>query len=71
MKRIVRYLIGTQDKGISFSVEDPIIQCFADADFAGNWDKTDPEDPENVSPDLATSLSLQDVPSTGDQSSRT
>ena len=48
VKRIVRYLIGTQDKGISFSVEDPIIQCFADADFAGNWDKTDPEDPENV-----------------------
>ena len=28
--------------------KDPMIECFADADFAGSWDKQDPEDPENV-----------------------
>ena len=48
VKRIVRYLIKTQDKGMILNVKDPMIECFADADFAGSWDKQDPLDPENV-----------------------
>jgi len=48
VKRIVRYLIATQDKGLILNVQEPIVECFADADFAGSWDNTDPEDPENV-----------------------
>ena len=48
VKRIVRYLIGTSDKGMTLNVQEPILECFADADFAGSWDRTDPLDPENV-----------------------
>ena len=48
VKRIVRYLVGTKDKGMILKITDPTIECFADADFAGSWDKTDPEDPENA-----------------------
>ena len=48
VKRIVRYLAGTQDKGLILAVQKPFIECFCDADFAGDWDKTDPEDPLNV-----------------------
>ena len=48
VKRIVRYLVATKDKGMILKVDQPIVECFADADFAGSWDKSDPEDPENV-----------------------
>ena len=49
IKRIVRYLVGTKDKGLILPTKvDPTLECYADADFAGNWDKTDPADAENV-----------------------
>ena len=40
VRRIGRYLQGTRDKGLIFR-PDPKkgIECWADADFSGNWDK--------------------------------
>ena len=47
--KIGKYLLATKDRGIKFT-PDPSrgIECFADADFAGSWDKADSNNPENV-----------------------
>ena len=46
IKRIVRYLSGTRDKGVSFQPsDDPVLDCYVDADFAGLWSYEDKEDP--------------------------
>jgi hypothetical protein len=38
---LVRYLQYTQDQGLILNpVKDTAIKCFADADFAGNWNKS-------------------------------
>ena len=39
IKRICRYLIGTKDKGVSFTPTKDLshFECFANADFAGNY----------------------------------
>ena len=51
VKRIGRYLIGTRDKGITFK-PDPAaldhLECFVDADFAGNYCKEIQHDPVSV-----------------------
>jgi hypothetical protein len=39
VKRIGRYLMGTKDKGIECRPTYEGIECYADADFSGNWDK--------------------------------
>ena len=47
VKRIDRYLLGTQDRGIAFKPDDSNgLVCYVDADFAGGWDKENPDDPE-------------------------
>ena len=46
-KRIARCLHGTRDKGLILNKTDTLIECFADADFAGAWDKDNPDDPTN------------------------
>ena len=47
--RIGKYLLGTRNKGIKFYPDNSRgIECFADADFAGSWDKVDADNPENV-----------------------
>jgi hypothetical protein len=47
--RIVRYLVGTQDKGLTFKPDDSKgLECYVDADFSGNWTAVDSDDPENV-----------------------
>jgi hypothetical protein len=49
VKRIVKYLKGTSDHGtISTINKDLCLECYVDADFAGNWDQTDSENAENV-----------------------
>ena len=46
VKRIVRYLIGTRNKGMRFKpTNDWKVDCFVDADFCGLWGSEDPEDP--------------------------
>ena len=49
VKRIVRYLHGTKDRGIIFN-PDPKrgLECFVDADFAGGWNILEPGNPDNV-----------------------
>ena len=47
--RIVRYLVGTKDKGLFFKPNLKVgIECYVDADFSGNWSKEDSEDPSGV-----------------------
>ena len=49
VKRIVRYLVGTADRGLIFRPQDEVVlEAFADADFAGLWNSEDPQDPSCV-----------------------
>ena len=42
VRRIVRYLKATKDKGIIYNPNKAHgIECYIDADFAGGWDKAD------------------------------
>ena len=46
VKRIVRYLIATKDRGLTFRPSfDWKVDCFVDADFCGLWGSEDPDDP--------------------------
>ena len=51
VKRIGRYLLGTRDKGIIFTPQMEKlndIQCYVDADFAGNYTKDTNSNPDSV-----------------------
>ena len=50
IKRIGRYLIATADKGIIYSPSNDItnLECFVDADFAGNYTAEENDDPNSV-----------------------
>ena len=49
IKRILRYLKGTSDKGLILKPEvDYKLNCYVDADFAGLWGKEDDQDPVSV-----------------------
>jgi hypothetical protein len=39
VKRIVRYLTGTEDKGIVYRPNDHSFKGYADANYCGLWDK--------------------------------
>jgi hypothetical protein len=46
VKRIVRYLQGTKNRGLVFRPNrDWKVDCYVDADFCGLWGSEDPEDP--------------------------
>ena len=46
IKRIVRYLQGTKEKGLTFRPStDWQVDCYCDADFCGLWGSEDPNDP--------------------------
>ena len=49
-KRIVYYLKGTRTKGfiLDFKDKPQIVECFANANFAGAWDNIDPDEAPNV-----------------------
>jgi hypothetical protein len=40
VKRIVRYLMGTKDKGIIYKPNNHSFEVFADANYCGLWDKS-------------------------------
>ena len=49
VKKIVRYLLDTRDKGIIFSPDlSKGLECFVDADFGGGWKDEDHDSPESV-----------------------
>ncbi len=46
---IKQYLLGTKEKGIKYKIDQPKgLECFTDADFAGGWDNTDPDNASNL-----------------------
>ena len=48
IKRIYKYLQGTKERGMIYKPDKTKgIECFVDADFAGNWTKADADNPEN------------------------
>ncbi len=49
IRRIAKYLLGTQNRGIVFKPDlNKGVECYVDADFSGNWNAVDSEDPQNV-----------------------
>ena len=46
MKRIFWYLQSSKDNGLVFNPSKKlVVDCYADADFAGLWGHADPQDP--------------------------
>ena len=46
MKRICWYIQGTKDNGLVFNpFKKLVVDCYADADFAGLWGHENPQDP--------------------------
>ena len=46
MKRICRYLQGIKDNGLVLNPSKKlVVDCYADADFAGLWGHKNPQDP--------------------------
>ena len=48
VNHIVRYLIGTKDKGLIMKPQDKSLEVYVDADFAGNWDINCTHDPSTA-----------------------
>ena len=65
LKRIGRYLQGTQDKGlILHPSKDMTLNCYVDADFAGIWGNEDPHDSTSVRSRTGFIITLGDSPVT-------
>ena len=48
IKRICKYLQGTKERGMIYKPDKTKgIECFIDADFAGNWTNFDTDNPED------------------------
>ena len=63
IKRLLRYLVGTADKGISFVPNlSAGLDCFVDADFAGLWGHEDDQDPVSVKSRTGYTLTLFGCP---------
>ena len=49
VKRILRYLQGTKDKGMTLTpTKEMDVNCYVDADFAGTWSVEDDQEPVSV-----------------------
>jgi hypothetical protein len=63
LKRIGRYLLGTRDKGMIIRpTTDLSLNCYADADFAGLFTSSDPDDPKSVKSRSGFVITLSSVP---------
>jgi len=64
VKRIARYLKGTADEGMIIKPDlmNLNLDCHVDADFAGNWNPADPEDPSAVKSRTGFLLTFAGVP---------
>jgi len=64
VKRIARYLKGTLDEGMIIKPDfmNLTLDCHVDADFAGNWNPKDPEDPSSVKSRTGFLLTFAGVP---------
>ncbi len=63
VKCILRYLVGTADKGIEFIPDlSAGLDCYVDADFAGLWGYEDDQDPVSVKSGTGFTLTLFGCP---------
>ena len=63
LKRIGWYLKGTLDKGLILNPSnDPNIDCYPDADFAGLWNRDNRNDPHRVRSQTGYVICLSDCP---------
>jgi hypothetical protein len=63
IKRIGRYLLGSRDKGMIIKpTKDITLDCYADADFAGLFSTSDPEDPKSVKSRSGYVITLGHIP---------
>ena len=63
LKRIGRYLLGSRDKGmIVRPTKDLTLDCYADADFAGLFSTSDPDDPKSVKSRSGFVITLGKIP---------
>ena len=63
VKRIIRYLIGTKDKGIEFVPDlSQGLDCWVDASFAGLWGYEDAQDPASIKSHTGFVLTLFGCP---------
>ena len=65
VKRIVRYLLGTKDKGLIFKPDIAQgLDCYVDADFAGLWRYEPDQDPACVRSRTGYAITLGGCPVT-------
>ena len=64
VKRIARYIKGTLDEGLIIKpdLKNLSLDCHVDADYAGNWNLADPEDPSGVRSRTGFLLTFAGVP---------
>ena len=63
VKRIVRYLIGTRERGTMFQPDlSKGLDCYVDANFAGLWSYEDEQDPVSVKSRTGFALTLFGCP---------
>ena len=63
MKRICRYLQGTKDNGLVFiPSKKRVVDCYADADFAGLWGHEDPQYPICASSRTGFGVTISNCP---------
>ena len=63
VERIIRYLVGTNDKGIMFKPDlDAGLDCYVDADFCGLYGAEDDQDPVSVKSRTGYTLTLFGCP---------
>ena len=64
IKRIARYLKQSLDEGVILKpdLNNLTVDCHVDADFAGNWNISDPEDPNGVKSRTGFLLTFGGVP---------
>jgi hypothetical protein len=63
VKRILRYLQGTKDKGLQMRpTGDWKIECYVDASFCGLWGSEDPEDPVSAKSHTGYIITLAGCP---------
>ena len=63
IKRIIRYLQGTNNKGMTFTPDPELrLNCYVDSDYAGLWNYEDYQDPICVKSRTGYTLTLGDCP---------
>lgn len=63
IKRIGRYLLGSRDKGMIIKpTKDITLNCYADANFAGLFSTSDPDDPKSVKSRSGYIITLGQIP---------